>query len=255
MKSTGKLSGKMAEPISALLLAAGRGTRMGSEIPKPLVPLAGQELICHLINALQETGINEIGVVVGYQSEMIQAALGDKLSYVFQEQLLGTAHAVECAMDMVSQFDRVLIFVGDSPLIRPDSIRKLIETHVVTKSTCSFLTAVFEKEYHYARVIRNNNQQLIRCVEARDANRKELALSEYMSSHFIFNVNCLVEFLPQIKPHWETGERYLTDMINLLLAAGQKVSAVKIPDYRELVGLNTPEELAWAEQVLKERND
>ena len=146
----------------------------------------------------------------------------------------------------------MFVFVGDSPLITKKTIKALKDHHLKTQADCTFLTSQFPLTYHYARVVRNKMGKLIKSVEEKDATEKELEISEASSSHFIFKANKLFQFLYEIKPDLHDGEYYLIDIVNIFLDHGLKVETLFIEDHRELVGLNTPEELAWAENILRQ---
>ena len=233
-----------------IILAAGQGKRMRSPLPKPLVPVAGRPIIDHLIDAVRVAGIQTVSVVVGHQAEVMREHLGTEVRTPFQAVRNGTAHAVDVAKDSVAGADEVFVFVGDSPLISTASIQLLQQVHRETGSACSFLTADFGQHYPYARVIRGEEGQVTAVIEERDCTPEQTEITEYLTSHFLFDAEALWSVLAQVKTHAVTGERYLTDTIGLLLDAGQRVEAVSIPDWRELVGLNTPEDVAWAEAAL-----
>lgn len=234
---------------TGIILAAGKGTRMKSHLPKPLVPLKGKPIINYIIDAFNKAGVKEIVLVVGYKSREIKKALGDHYIYVEQKEQKGTAHAVMLAKNYIEwKGKNIFIFVGDSPLITEDTILLLYEHHIKTKADCSFLTADFKIKLPYARVIKDETGKLIRCVEEKNANKEELKITELLSSHFIFKGDSLFTHINEVKPDRDNGEYYLTDIINIFLEKGLKVEPLKINDYKELVGLNTPEDLAWAEK-------
>ena len=239
----------------AVVLAAGRGTRMRSDLPKPLVPLRGRGLLLWELEALAEVGVGRVVVVVGHGAEEVRAALPAGVETALQEVRDGTASAVACVTGPARLAPQAFVLVGDSPLLRARSLRRLFEHHVATGAACSFLTATFPAEGlpPYARVLRDAEGQVRACVEARDCTSDQLEIRELLTSHFLFRGPDLWRLLPQVPRHPRTGERYLTDLVGLLRAEGQRVEALAIEDWRELVGLNTPEELAWAEGVLDGR--
>lgn len=239
--------------LGALILAAGKGTRMRSSLPKPLIPLAGKPIIYYIIEALKQTGVNHIAIVVGHGADEIKGALGNRFTYVLQEEQKGTAHAVLVASSLIAEYKDVLVFVGDSPLIRPDTIQLLIDHHYQSLADCTFLTGDFPRPFPYARVVRDTSGNVIKCVEEQWASPEEKRLNEYMTSHYIFNTRVLIDYVKKIKPDSVTDEFYLTDIIEMLLNEGLKVDTVKVKDYRELVGLNTPNGLAWAEGIVRDR--
>jgi bifunctional N-acetylglucosamine-1-phosphate-uridyltransferase/glucosamine-1-phosphate-acetyltransferase GlmU-like protein len=236
--------------FAAIVLAAGQGKRMRSDLPKPLVPVAGEAIIQHLLRAIAHAGVDQVAVVVGHGADEMRAALGPQYPTPLQEVLNGTAHAVDVAHAAIQDAKSVFVFVGDSPLLRADSIRALAERHRATGAGCTFLTSDFEQHFPYARVIRDQEGRVAACVEERDCTPEQACITEYLTSHFLFDGPALWPILERVKPHPVTGERYLTDVIGLMLDDGHGVEAVSIADWRELVGLNTPEDVAWAEDVL-----
>ncbi len=238
--------------VCALVLAAGKGTRMRSPLPKALVPLAGRGLTRRMLDALEGAGVTDNIVVVGHRAAEVRAALGDACRYAIQQQQLGMAHAVASAREEVGEARHVMVVVGDSPLLRSASVVALLEHHLKTGAACTFLTASFpEPVPPYARVIRDEQGRLLRCVEERDATVAEKAVRELLTSHYVFEARALWPYLDQVPAHPVTGEHYLTDIVPLLLEARERVEVVDIEDHGELVGLNTPEELAWAEARLR----
>ena len=233
-----------------IVLAAGQGKRMRSSLPKPLVPVAGEAILHRLLRAVEESGIHRVAVVVGHGAAEVRASLGSQYSTPMQETREGTAHAVSVARSAVGEAESVFVFVGDSPLLSPESIQALAQRHQISGAACSFLTSRFGQHFPYARVIRDEHGRVAACVEERDCSPEQAKISEYLSSHFVFNGPILWSLLEQVTPHPVTGERYLTDVIDLILEEGHGVEAVAIKDWRELVGLNTPEDVAWAEEVL-----
>ena len=236
----------------AIILAAGKGTRMRSQLPKPLVPVGGQPMVLRLIASLRAAGVAEIAAVVGHGAEQLRAALPEGVSTPFQAVRSGTADAVACAQDSVAGVERVFVLVGDSPLLSPEALQRLYREHCATGAACSFLTADFARPFPYARVLRDESGRVLGCVEARDCTPQQHEITEYLTSHYLFDADSLWPMLAAIPRHSQTQERYLTDIIALLLEAGKRVHAVSIPDWRELVGLNTPEDVAWAEEILRE---
>lgn len=235
----------------ALILAAGKGSRMKSESPKPLVDFIGQPIVSHIINSFRNAQVKDIALVVGYKSGEVIDKLGPEQSYIHQKEQNGTADAVRSALPFIieNKYDDVFIFVGDTPLIKPDTIEHLYSHHIRTDAACTFLTADFPIPFPYARIIRDENNKLYKCVEEHDASEAEKEIQELLSSHFIFNAKALIENLHKIELHPKNKEYYLTDIINILLKQGLTVEALKTENYFELTGLNTPEDLKWAKNL------
>jgi bifunctional N-acetylglucosamine-1-phosphate-uridyltransferase/glucosamine-1-phosphate-acetyltransferase GlmU-like protein len=240
----------------AVILAAGKGTRMRSEIPKPIVSLNKRPIVEYIIDAFKSAGINNIVLVVGYKSELVKDVLGRGYTYIEQKEQKGTAHAMMQVRDKISwQGRNIFIFVGDSPLITKDTIDKLLKYHESEQADLTFLTTDFDIKLPYARVIKDGNGNLMKCVEEKNASIEELKVRELLSSHFIFKADSLFLYLDEIKPDPDNGEYYLTDIIGVFLNYRLKVKTLKIKGYEELVGLNTPEDVVWAEEILNKRTD
>jgi len=235
----------------ALLLAAGKGTRMRSPLPKVLVPVHGRPILQHLVDHLHEAGVDDVAVVVGHGADQVRAGMGPGFVYVTQSEQLGMAHAVRMARPVLGSLpvppDEVLVFVGDSPLLRPSTIRRLLERHTVSGAACTFLTAVFPQQPPYARVFRDAEGRVVGCREERSCTEAQKKVRELLTSHYVFRADALWSHLDAIPAHPQTGEYYLTDIIEILLAEGLRVEAVPVDDWEETVGLNTPEEVRWAE--------
>lgn len=238
---------------AALLLAAGKGSRMRSPLPKPLVPVAGRPLIHHLIDAVRGAGVEQIAVVVGHGAEAVRAALPPGVATPTQTVQDGMASAVACAESVLQGAETLFVSVGDSPLLSAAAIQSLLRRQAETGAAAAFLTARFPAPLPYARVLRGPDGALLACKEERDCTPEEAATPYYLSSHYVFDAAALWRHLPAVVHHPETGERYLTDVLPAMLAAGERVEVVEIEDWTELVGLNTPEEVAWAEALLAGR--
>ncbi len=240
--------------IAALILAAGRGTRMKSPLPKVLVPVAGRAIAQRLADTLQAAGVSRLCFVVGHRADEVQDALGDGYDYVLQEQQQGMAHAVEMARETLEgQADHVLVTVGDSPLLQPETIRGLVARHLDTGAACTFFTATYEPPPPYARVIRDADGRVVYCVEERDCTPEQAQVRELLTSHYVFRGSALWEHLESVPVHPVTGERYLTDITRSFARHGLSMEAVPVSDAAELTGLNTLDDVAMAEGWLRQR--
>lgn len=233
----------------ALILAAGKGTRMRSLLPKPLVSFKDKPIVTHIIKAFEKAGIDDIHLIVGHEADKIISTIENRASYILQKNQTGTADAVKHAESEIDWHNQhVFVFVGDAPLITPETIKKLETHHIKSNANCTFLTAIFDVDLPYARVIRNDAGVVIACVEEKNASKEQLQIRELLSSHFIFKGSDLFKLIHEIDADPKNGEYYLTDIIPIFLSKGLKVETVQIAHYQELVGLNTPEDLQWAEQ-------
>ncbi|HTB07591.1 MAG TPA: NTP transferase domain-containing protein [Bacteroidia bacterium] len=238
----------------AIILAAGKGTRMRSDLPKPIVPFLGKPIAVHIIDSFRKTGTEEIYLIVGYGAEQVKGTIGTGVRYCYQREQHGTAHAVkQVPEEVIRSNSTVFVFVGDSPLITAETIKKLESHHINSGASCTFLTAIFPIEFPYARIVRNKSHELIAVVEEKNATKEQLQIPELLSSHFVFNGEDLFQSLAEIKPDKDNGELYLTDIIGLMLNKGLKVETLPIDNYAELVGLNTPEDIAWAQKTIQSR--
>ena len=227
---------------------------MKSKLPKPIVPLKGKPIVKHILDSFAKAGIKDIALIVGFQSEIVKETLGTEYVFIEQKEQKGTAHAILQAKSKVNWKERdVFVFVGDSPLITSETIQQLLQYHRSKNADCTFLTADFKIALPYARVIKDDQGHLIKCVEEKDASPNELEVTELLSSHFIFKGDLLFRHIEEIKPDPQNGEYYLTDILQIFLERGYKVETLEIDHYEELVGLNTPEDLTWAEQLMEKR--
>ena len=233
-----------------LILAAGKGSRLQHELPKPLVPIYKVPMINRIINVFKSLENIDIAIVVGYRKEEIMLSIDDDVIFISQDKPTGTADAVKHSINKIKNYRDVLIVTGDSGLINKKSINTLIKSHFLIRADCSFLSSVFPLELPYARVIRKDGF-VVRCVEERDANEIELESKELFTSHYLLNIKSLLKYINKIQQNNKTGESYLTDIINIMIKDSCKVNGVLINDYRSLMGINTLEELELAESWIK----
>jgi bifunctional UDP-N-acetylglucosamine pyrophosphorylase / glucosamine-1-phosphate N-acetyltransferase len=243
--------------ITAVILAAGQGTRMKSTKPKVLHEILGRPMIAYLLDTLREVGVEDIVVVVGHQAEAVQAALkGYKLRFVVQEPQLGTGHAVQMAMPAVDPgAGTVLVLCGDAPLISGWSILELNRLHLETGAAITVQTIELPDGAHYGRVVRDDAGQVAAVVQAKDSRDRPdlLAIREINTGAYCFDASFLEEALPKIPKSPVTGEIYLTDLIHIAREEGRGVEALVDADWEVLLGINSRAELAGATQTIKRR--
>lgn len=243
--------------LTAILLAAGQGTRMKSARPKVLHEILGRPMIAYLIDTLKSIGVPDILVVVGYQAEKVQQALAPYgVRFVVQEPQQGTGHAVQVAMTAVPpEADTVLVLCGDVPLIAGESIQALINLHRASAAAVTVQTVELPDGAHYGRVVRDAAGQVLDVVQAKDARDRPdiLAIREINTGAYCFEAAFLRQALSELVPSPVTGEIYLTDMISLARRHGRRVEALLDPDWENLLGINSRQELAQATQTLKRR--
>lgn len=239
----------------AVVLAAGKGTRMKSDLPKVLHELAGKPLLDHVLDTVAAAGVERTVVVVGHKAELVERTCArDGLSFVLQEPQLGTGHAVQVAEHHLDR-DYCVVLAGDVPLLRVETLGRLLDAAAGGDSAAVVLTCVVPDAGAYGRIVKNGAGDVVRIVEAKDASQEELAIGEYNSGIFCFRTPLLKEALASLTTDNAQGEYYLTDTVAHLVAAGQRVTAVTTDDPGEVVGINTVDELGEAERILAGRGD
>ena len=241
--------------VAALVLAAGKSTRMKSRRPKALHLLLGKPLLRWAVEAAAGAGAGRTVLVVGHQAEMVQEAMGPELEYVLQAEQNGTGHAVQMAEDLLGGWDGpLLVLPGDAPLLSASLLEALVAHHVQTNAAATLLTAVLEDAGSYGRIVRDPvSNQIQAIVEARDASPAQLGIGEIGTSVYVFQPAALFAALRKITPQNAQGEYYLTDVIALLASEGQSVEALVSPDPDVVRGVNTRPELTELSQVLQAR--
>jgi bifunctional N-acetylglucosamine-1-phosphate-uridyltransferase/glucosamine-1-phosphate-acetyltransferase GlmU-like protein len=240
----------------ALILAAGKGIRMKSELPKPIVALNGKPMVEYMIDAFRNAGINDIALVVGYKSKMIKDTLGNLYTYldIAKEEQENTYKVLTQLRDNMNwQGKDLFIFVGDSPLITKDTINYLHSYHHITNADCTILTTDLKKRPLYDKTTTERNDTLVRYIEDKNRGDEQPELAEIFSSHFVFKADCLFALLDELQEESEERELFLTDILEIFFNKDLKVETLAIGEYEELADLNTPEDLVWAEEILNKR--
>ncbi|WP_051254754.1 bifunctional UDP-N-acetylglucosamine diphosphorylase/glucosamine-1-phosphate N-acetyltransferase GlmU [Halobacillus kuroshimensis] len=238
----------------AVVLAAGKGTRMKSDLPKVLHKVCGKPMVEHVIDQLKHLSIDEIVTVVGHQSERIQEQLGSTVDYAYQAEQLGTAHAVKMSHEQLGHREgSTLIITGDTPLISSGTLADCLELHQETNAAATILTMQPDDPAGYGRIIRNEQGQVERIVEEKDASEQERAVNEVNSGIFCFDNQLLFEALDLVSTDNEQGEYYLPDVVEVLQRKGERISAARMPDVEEGLGINDRTQLAKAEKILQKR--
>jgi bifunctional UDP-N-acetylglucosamine pyrophosphorylase/glucosamine-1-phosphate N-acetyltransferase len=244
------------KPLNVLVMAAGLGTRMKSKRAKVLHELGGLPLIAHVVRAAQALKPQAILVVVGHQADEVERAaiaeVGDLARGVLQPQQRGTGDAVESARSELEDSDSlVLILSGDVPMIKTETLRKLIEHHNNAGAACTILSVRLENPTGYGRIIRDQNDSFQKIVEHRDATDEERLVKEINSGIYCFDAKELYRALRKVEPANDQGEYYLTDVAEIILASGGTVSVYLHSDSREVYGVNTRAELAEFENLIR----
>lgn len=244
----------MEENIITLIMAAGKGTRMKSNKSKLVQKIYDKELVKRVVNLAEKIGSSEIITVVGFMREQIQEVLGDNVKYAYQEELLGTGHAVmQAEKYLEGKKGKVVILYGDVPIIRPSTLKNLINKSVSQKECATVLTAVYENPTGYGRIVRDEGGGLKEIVEEKDADQLQKEIKEINSGIYCFDIEELLIALKEITPNNAQGEYYLTDVIKIMNEKGLKTGAVIVEDNTEILGVNDRIQLELLTKILRRR--
>lgn len=238
----------------ALILAAGQGTRIKSDIPKVLHKVCGKEMVNHVIDTMRKANIDDVNVIIGKGAELVKEKTSTKnVSYSLQEEQFGTGHAVKCAIDFLKDKKGVVgIFCGDAPLIKSETVENLFKNHLDNNNSATLLSSLVQDPTGYGRIVRDNNGEVLKIVEHKDCTDEELLINEMNAAIYCFDIELLVNSLDKLSNNNSQGEYYLTDVIGILKEEGKKVGALVI-DYEETIGVNSRVQLAEAENILRDR--
>jgi len=238
----------------ALILAAGKGTRMRSAQAKVLQPVGGKAMIVHLLETLQELTLERTAVVFGYQGEQLRACIEPawpQIQWIAQTEQRGTGHAVQMAMAEIAQTERTLILFGDTPLVRTSTLQRLLDAS--QESGFALLSAVVDNPFGYGRIVRDADGSVSAVVEEKDASETQRAITEINTGMMVVARDILTTHLPQLQNNNAQGEYYLPDLVALHRAAGGRITAVIADDAEETMGINTRSQQAQAEAVYRRR--
>ncbi|MCY0865788.1 MAG: bifunctional UDP-N-acetylglucosamine diphosphorylase/glucosamine-1-phosphate N-acetyltransferase GlmU [Sulfobacillus sp.] len=237
---------------AAVILAAGRGTRMRSGLAKTLHGLGGQPLVMHVVKAVEEAGLGTPWVVIGYQGDRVEEALEGRALFIQQPELAGTGNAVYQALGALpSDVDEVLVTYGDCPLVPPALFQTLVQQHQASGAAATLVTTRLDSPTGYGRIIRNLEGRVVGIVEEREADEATRKITEINTGIGVWRINGLRQLLQDLPLH--QGEQYLTEAVSVLVAQGERVETVVWDDWREVMGINTRRELAEAERFLRRR--
>ncbi|MDI2585679.1 bifunctional UDP-N-acetylglucosamine diphosphorylase/glucosamine-1-phosphate N-acetyltransferase GlmU [Psychrobacillus sp. NEAU-3TGS] len=238
----------------AVVLAAGKGTRMKSNLYKVLHPVCGKPMVEHVIDNMEKLGVEKIVTVVGHGAEVVQSELGNRSEYVLQAEQLGTAHAVLQAETTLADLSGTTIVIcGDTPLITAETMRELLNHHKQTGAKATILTAIATDPAGYGRIIRAEGGNVKSIVEQKDASAEEQLVNEINSGTYCFDNEALFKSLKLVKNENAQGEYYLPDVIEILQKEGEVVSAFAAKDFDEILGINDRIALSQAEQIMRSR--
>jgi len=236
----------------AVILAAGFGTRMKSKHPKVIHDILGRPLVSCVIQAAQDAGVDEICVVVGHASDEVKVAIKEDVSYVMQEDQLGTGHAVMMADEFIEEDGRTLVLFGDTPLITSDTLKALLHTTEVNENAVTVLSTIVDNPQGYGRIVRRDGT-FYKSVEHKEATTEELQVAEINSGMYCFESKALKDSLSKLTNDNSQGEYYLPDVLPIIMSGGGKVEALVTENSDEILGINTKVQLAEAQLILQRR--
>jgi bifunctional UDP-N-acetylglucosamine pyrophosphorylase / glucosamine-1-phosphate N-acetyltransferase len=243
---------------AALILAAGKGTRMKSETAKVMHPLEGRPMISYPMSAAREAGAERIGIVLGHRAEEVEGFLAgeENVSFIRQEEQLGTGHAVACAAEFLAGSDGpVLILCGDVPLLTSKTVRDLLEAHRRERATVTVLTAIVENPRGYGRIVKGKNGNVLRIVEEKDATEEERTIPEINSGTYCVDSPFLREAVTLLSTDNAQKEYYLTDIIGIAGKRGLACRSFSVGSPEEVLGVNDRVQLAEAARVIRRRTN
>lgn len=244
----------MENDIIAIVMAAGKGTRMKSKNSKLVQKIYGKEIVKRAVENAQKAGVRDIVAVVGYKKEEVMKVLGDNIKYAYQDEMLGTGHAVMQAKEYLKgKKGKVLVLNGDVPLIRPETLNKLIEKSIENKEYATLLTAIYDDPTGYGRIVRDEGGNIEGIVEEKDTTEDQKKITEINAGIYCFDIEALLDALEKITPNNKQGEYYITDVIQIMNDSGLKTGAVLVEDNTEILGINDRVQLGILTKVLQMR--
>ncbi|PKO06502.1 MAG: UDP-N-acetylglucosamine diphosphorylase/glucosamine-1-phosphate N-acetyltransferase [Chloroflexi bacterium HGW-Chloroflexi-3] len=239
--------------LASIVLAAGKGTRMKSNLPKVLHQVCGKPMVYYAINAAKMSGAERTVLVIGHGAEEVQKCLGDGVVYALQNEQLGTGHAVQSALPAISEdYDTILVTYGDMPLLTEGTLQKLLQTQAKNSGPLSMVTMISEDPKGFGRIIRGMDGSVVAIVEEVQCTPEQLSIQELNVGVYCFDAKWLWQALKRL-PLSPKGEYYLTDVVGIAVQDGLRVDALTVTDNLEALGINTRVHLAEAETVMRQR--
>tara|TARA_B100000575_G_scaffold174492_1_gene139866 strand:+ start:591 stop:1316 length:726 start_codon:yes stop_codon:yes gene_type:complete len=231
----------------AIILAAGKGSRMKNSVPKPLIEVFNKPMIEWIIDKFNELNIDVIVVINPKDESFFKKYTNIKLVYQIEQR--GTGHAVQQAISAVDNYESVFVFVGDSPFVKKNKIESMLSYHNLDNNDVTILSSIFKNKFFpYARVIRcRKNNKIRKIIEEFEASKDELLVKELFCSHYLFKTKILKKYLPKLVENSQKKEIFFTDILNFLINDNKKVESVLVSNWKSLVGLNSKEDIDWIE--------
>lgn len=246
----------MSRPTAAIILAAGKSTRMVTHLPKVVHEICGRPMLAYVIDACRAAGIQRIVCVVGYQKDaVIHAFEGEQgITWVEQKEQKGTGHAAMVCREALADFEgNLLVIAGDMPLVRTETLELLIQRHEKERSAVTLATAILENPTGYGRIIRDEYGNLEGIVEEADCTPEQRKITEVNPSYYCFDKNLLFKALAEVRPDNVKGEYYITDALHILIQAGHRAVAVTAVPAEDAMGINSRQDLAEVGRIMQNR--
>ena len=241
--------------FTTIILAAGKGTRMKSKLPKVLHKVCGKPMLEHVIGAAKGAGSTREIVIIGNGADEVREKITG-VEFALQSEQLGTGHAVKMAKDNLANVEGVaLILCGDTPLVTSELLTKFVESHMNSKAVATVLTAMMPDATGYGRIVRNQSGTIDKIVEQKDATDEELQIHEVNSGIYCFDIKTLFESLEKITNNNAQNEYYLTDVLAIIREQGLVVNALVSNDFTQILGINSRQQLALSERILRQRKN
>ena len=243
---------------AAIILAAGKGTRMNSDLPKVVHEVGGRPMVCAVVDAVRAIDCDPIVVVVGYKADLVKAALKSRgVRFVIQEPQLGTGHAAQCAEQELRKTaaagGEAFVLAGDGPLIRAETLETMLRTHRHARAAATLATSILSDPTGYGRIVRDAQGAFKAIVEHKNCTPEQLKIREVNPSYYCFDAAALLTTLPKVQRNAAAGEYYITDVPALLLAAGRRVEVITAVPPEDVLSINTPAELALVDRIYRSR--
>ena len=243
------------QDLAVIILAAGKGTRMQNSLAKVLIPVAGKPTLEFVLDAARTLNPSRTVVVVGHQADRVEEIFSNRgLEFVLQKEQRGTGHAAGQAEQALADFEgRIVVLCGDMPLIKAETLERLLQEHNDKNAKCTVLTLKSKAENDFGRIIRDEDGSFLKIVEHREATDKEKEVDEFNSGVYCFDKDFFFKALTSIDDDNIQKEYYLTDTLEYSVKIGCPVASVQTEDADEIIGINTPDDLKRVEQLLKNR--
>jgi UDP-N-acetylglucosamine diphosphorylase/glucosamine-1-phosphate N-acetyltransferase len=247
----------MRKNVAVIILAAGMGTRMKSDKAKVLHEVQGRPMIHYVVETARKIAGDDVILVVGNQAQEVRAIISNtaELLFAYQEEQLGTGHAVLCALPQIPEHcDQVIILCGDVPLIQPETIAALVEDHLRARRDVSLLAVEMDNPSGYGRVLLDDNRQISAIIEEADANADQKRIKLINSGIYCIDKAFLLQALPEIRPDNAQGELYLTDIMSIGYQEKRNMGVVVGTNCQQIIGINNCQDLATVDAIMKSRS-